>query len=346
MKDEKFAEFKKRLVLEAWLKTFVCAFIVGFALTGLTALICWLAGYDKIWPAFVALAAGLCLTIPAFYFLAFRPTDKKLAVRLDALGLDERILTMNELEGDTSFMAMKQREDAVAALGRVNPKLLKVAVAVPLLIALGACCLFGTGMVVVSAVVDCPDYTQTVTMRSFTIDYSVKGEGTVIGGDSLKQNTRKDESGNVQKLNTFYQAVTEGENAGYVYAEASEGWVFAGWSDGAVNPYRLDTQVNRNKKVVAIFEPVSAPEIPNVGDYINFGGSGENDPDSNYIPPMGGGNGSGSNTHNQTVDNGQNDYGESYNQDKQDGLDKVSGNNNISDGDKGGVGDYFDSIAK
>lgn len=58
---------------------------------------------------------------------------------------------MTELENDPSFIALKQREDALSSLGKVNTSLLKFAISVPLIASVAVVGLFGAGMTTVSA---------------------------------------------------------------------------------------------------------------------------------------------------------------------------------------------------
>ena len=50
------------------------------------------------------------------------------------------------------------------------------------------------------------------------------------------------------------QKVTAGADATRIEAIADEGYYFAGWSDGNVNASRLDTQVSKSMRLIAVFE--------------------------------------------------------------------------------------------
>ena len=56
---------------------------------------------------------------------------------------------MAELENDDSFIAMKQREDAMNAMKSVSSEMLKIAVSVPLIAAVAISATLGTGMTVI-----------------------------------------------------------------------------------------------------------------------------------------------------------------------------------------------------
>ncbi len=342
MNDLIMNKFKKRLLLEAWLKTVVWAFTIAFTTAGVVAIACWLAGFRQLWPALISLGGVLIASVLLLYFLAFRPSEKKLARRLDSLGLDERIVTMTEYKNDDSYIARRQREDARAILNGLSAKLIKVAVSVPVIVACALSLAFGAGMFTVNAAVESPDFSPKVTLRTFTIDYKVEGNGTIVGGKALEQDKKTDDKGKEVLLNTFKQKVQEGADSAYVYAKAGEGFVFAGWSDGEINPYRIENEVKRNKTLVAVFEEIDKVEIPKEYDGLGSNSSG------------GGGSGGGSGggefedgsyeSKTDKVDNGINDYGNTHSQDSQDAVSETSGNPNISDGDKGIIGDYFDTI--
>jgi hypothetical protein len=92
---------------------------------------------------FVALTAAL---IPLFYFLLFRPNTMAVARRFDKLGLDERLITMLELEQDTSYIAVKQREDAKAALAKTKVSALKLSIPLFIILSLVAGLALSVGM--------------------------------------------------------------------------------------------------------------------------------------------------------------------------------------------------------
>ena len=112
-----FEKYRSRVVREGVLKAVFCGLIIGFAVFIVSAAALWFTGVT--WGIWLSLALFLVCTgisVPIFYYAKFKPTAKAIAKRIDKLGLEERILTMMELENDQSFIAMKQREDAVQAL--------------------------------------------------------------------------------------------------------------------------------------------------------------------------------------------------------------------------------------
>ena len=90
---------------------------------------------------------------------------------------------MAELENDDSFIAMKQREDAMKAMKSVSSEMLKIAVSVPLIAAVAISATLGTGMTVAAAVA--PDGGKHFVdglkeKRTYDIAYTVEGKGWVI----------------------------------------------------------------------------------------------------------------------------------------------------------------------
>ena len=71
------------------------------------------------------------------WFILSYPNKKRVAARLDAMGLQERVSTMLALEGEATEIARLQREDAIAQINKVSPKSLKLRVAKKLVIACG-----------------------------------------------------------------------------------------------------------------------------------------------------------------------------------------------------------------
>ena len=75
----------------------------------------------------VAIAVSVtAVTTLLLVLTVYRPTDKRVAHRLDSLGLEERILTMLELQNETTPIAQLQRRDALEHLKQVSPRDLRL----------------------------------------------------------------------------------------------------------------------------------------------------------------------------------------------------------------------------
>lgn len=189
MAGELFKKYYSRLAKEGFLKALVCGLIIGFSLLLISAAVFWLADIERFWLCIVLWAVATAMATPIFYFKAFRPTIKAIAKRVDELGLEERILTMTELEKDDSYIAMRQREDAKAALKTIDAKRLKFAISIPLIVSLSVVAVFGSGMTTVAALSeygvikkgsDIIDDIIQPDPKTFTIEYRVQGEGTIL----------------------------------------------------------------------------------------------------------------------------------------------------------------------
>ncbi len=132
-------KFHRRLVWEAFIKACICGAIIGFGTGTLVMGLSWLTAVCPTavlrLPAFngtwLALAVGVGVTAVSallFYWLRFRPTVRDAARRVDALGLEERTVTMLEAEGDSGLIPTLQRADATAHLSAVPHTRLKLAI--------------------------------------------------------------------------------------------------------------------------------------------------------------------------------------------------------------------------
>ena len=337
-----FGKYYKRLSRQSWVKSLICGLIVGCVAMLVTAFGLWLAGGKMFYLAFVALVVGFA-TAPLFYKFVFKPTTKAVANKIDELGLEERMITMTELEGDESYIACRQREDAVKSLNSVSEGLLKLVVSVPMLIVLSISILLGGGMTAVAALSgagiinsgkDVIDDIKDGQVKSYTIEYEVDGDG-VIEGDIV-------------------QSVVAGQNGTMVTAVALDGYAFLKWSDGLEDPVRCEVKVSEDMKLTAIF--VELEEGEGEGDGEGEGEGGEEGDQGDSEAPSdpseegngdgsngngGNGAGSGGNPNTDKFGDGQKDYRDYWNEAKneadQDMKDKDSN-------DQKTVDDYLNNI--
>jgi len=267
----------------------------------------------------------------------------------DELGLEERMLTMTELEGDNSFIAVKQREDTIATLATINASFLTYAISVSLIVMVSISGFFGVGMTVVSALsatgtvpsgsVLLPGGSEEYVPQEYVIIYQVEGAGQVL--------PMSDESG-------IEQTVSEGLDAEPVMAVADEGWIFVSWSDGRKDPYRQEFAVYENKTLIAIFEEAELGEDLDEKDGEDEGKDSDNKPpngqggsQSNSNKP-GNQNGGGSRYEpaNQVID-GKTYYGGAVYEEAYDkALEEVNQDAELSDEEKDAIGGYFENIKK
>lgn len=329
-----FNTYYIRLSKEGFVKSLLCGLSIAASVLCIIAFSLWMSGTKGFWIAIVTWAAVLVITTPVFYFAKFRPTTKSMAKRIDMLGLEERILTMTELEGDTSFIAMKQREDAKNALEKVNASLIKFAVSVPLIIAVCAVTVLGSGLTTISALADADvikpgkDILDDGKVEFVDVIYSVDDDmHGYIDGD-------------------FIQRVEKGTDCVGVLAVAEDGWVFKKWSDGLEEPFRQDTNIINNVEYIAIFYELDE----NQDSEPDTDGDQDSSKVDDSVPDKKGDGGSNTDTggnggsvkwnpNNQVLDN-KTYYGDIYDDAKRAGLDKVS-QNNFSKISKDLVSDYY-----
>ena len=235
---EHFQKYRSRLVGEGVIKAVICGLTIGFSVDFLVALITWLAGADGLWLSIGLGFISAAVSAPIFYYRRFRPTAKSVARRLDRLGLEERLITMTELEGDESYIALRQREDAQQKLQTVDRRQIKFLLSRAGIVSVCVLAVLGISMTTVSTlsaqgrlpggVIDPP--------ASFSVTYSAKEGGEILGECS--------------------QTVSEGGSATTVVAVAADGWMFDHWSDGISVPSRTDTDIRADLSLAAIFVEV------------------------------------------------------------------------------------------
>ena len=350
MNEKIFKEYFARLRKEAWLKAFFAALAVGFTVLFVSSLAIWLTGFKFVWLAVILWAATTALALPAFYFGKFAPSKKKVAQRMDSLGLEERMLTMVEFEGKAdSYMLRRQREDALAAINNFSAKLIKFAIPVAMIVAVSVSAGLGIGMTTVSAlsasgvIKSGNEIIEDITkpeVPEYELIYEVEGEG-FVNGELF-----------------FIDTVKQGEDGIEVVAEEMEGWAFESWSDGVTEPIRQITNVQENMHFIAIFveldegDPTSGePGEGEEGDTGNVPGDpqegegqpGEGDP-SQSPPQAGGGAGGQYESSNQIID-GQTWYGGSTFENAYDtAMGETTGNGDISGDGQGMIGGYLNGI--
>lgn len=117
----KLRRFRRRLNTEAGIRAGTIGLAVGLA-TMAAVLLYGRLRYQSILLIEAGLAALLLFAVAALicYFVWLRPRKKEVIARVDALGLKERILTMEELKNEDSVIAKKQRQDAKAHLAMLD----------------------------------------------------------------------------------------------------------------------------------------------------------------------------------------------------------------------------------
>jgi tetratricopeptide (TPR) repeat protein len=137
MKENKY--FKKNyneLLIEAILRSIIFGLSAGFAV-GFIVFIVGIITTSNLLLIGIILSTTASLIVGVIkYIYGYRPTNKKVAQRIDELGLEERTITMVELEQSGSYIAQVQREDTKKKLEIFTPKLLSFQIFVKPLIML------------------------------------------------------------------------------------------------------------------------------------------------------------------------------------------------------------------
>lgn len=248
MSDKLFKKYHNKLAFEGVLKAVLCGLIIGFSFLAVLGALFWFMDWKSYWIGLIVWAVVSAVTGFAFYKLKFQPTTKEIALRIDELGLEERILTMTELDGDDSYIARRQREDAYNALNTVQASFLKIVVSTSVIVGVVLSGLAGLGLTTVSALTSMdllPSGLELVeqaradtTKYTYQIEYKVQEE---LGGEII---------------GALLQAVDQGEDATPVIAVPEENFVFIAWSDGLQDPYRQDTAIKHEMTIYAIFLPI------------------------------------------------------------------------------------------
>ena len=267
--------YVKRLKKEALVKALLCALSIGFAAVLVTALVCWFTEFSGYWLFAITFLVPFGAAMPLFYFFVFYPSDKYVAKRLDQLGLKERILTMVEFEGQDSYILQRQREDAIAKLGGVNSKLIKIALS--------------AALIAVPAV-------AIPTATAMTTVYALSEANVIVSGKELIGNLNKDattfeivytikedqkeygllySASNPEGATEITLVVGRGQDGESIMPVAAKGYVFVRWSDGMGDYIRRDVSVQGKIVVTAIFEEIG----------LDVGDDSANDDEGPMKPP-------------------------------------------------------------
>lgn len=328
----------------SWAKSCVWGTVFGLGISSGYLTQCVLFGNTHIWLAGICFLAGLAVFTPLAYVVRFRQDSRELASEIDALGLDERVITMTQFADIDSPMIRRQRADAENILQKVKSGHLKVrpftTLNVFLICALLVC---NVGCCVLACAMPEPLIRRPqATVSKYTVQYTVFGEqgGRILGFTAQK--------------------VGEGETAGAVQAVADANWIFVGWSDGVETAYREDKEVKKDFCVSAIFVPIAEDddaddeEMPDYDPDKSGEGGGDQAPwqtPSDRVRPNGnkgdegdGSSGSPTNPSSQVID-GATFIGDIYGSSVS-GAAEAASNAGLNGSQADMVGDYFGGIAK
>ena len=121
--ENNFYNFKKKFFLESILKSVGFAVSLGFITISLPLLYIKIKGLEFNTLYLILIGLGVSLITFGILFLILRPTNKKIAKRLDKeLDLKQKVQTMIEFEKEDTFMANLQRENTMDILSKFSLK--------------------------------------------------------------------------------------------------------------------------------------------------------------------------------------------------------------------------------
>ena len=355
--------YYNKLIGEGLLRAVFCGLIIGFSAVLVSALVCWYFSFKEVW---LTIVIGVLVTAGAttlFYFLKYRPNLKQISVRIDELGLEERMLTMNELKDDNAFIAQKQREDAMAALQTVKASNIAVTIALSLVLAMPLVAVASAGVTTVyglhvAGILPSGREVLFQIIQPAPQDVKVQFKANVggeVGGYAIQT---------IQEGNSA-EAVVAVPNAGYAFSH----WT---WKEGTTikintSPYFIAEEVYEDTIYTAVFTELETYDEPVYGLGNGEGGEGQQKgpqgPSSDTdLPPSdgesesepnpddegagdGGANSGMGLDENQVLD-GETYYGDLYGDAKDTAMDNISKNDDMSDDMKDFIEDYYDAIKK
>ena len=387
-------KFRRKFKIESLIKSALYSLLVSSILFILIEIVVWVNKLNILISIIPSLVSFI-ISFPLFYFKKFKMSEIQIAKRIDDLGLEERVLTMVELKEDDSIIAKKQREDAIRAIKEVDdikikfkkPSIISTSLVFGLSILVLSLSFRFPDVVIAHGEVSSIEV--SVEGDGFIIDYSKYENLSLI--NAVAEKKKKDEidrinGKGVTELKQFPEAFSNRISVDYKYSETLDatlvldgtnfnkvayeiksdeshilmalpykGFVFIGWSDGCVSPFReID---NYSTDLIALFDEVSSvgEDMPDKqkepGDK-----DGSADSESDGIGPEGNGTGKTSNDDswgdgakgspaNQVI-NGETYYGDIFNQSYQEAIDRIKNNPNLTEAQKKAISDYFESIRK
>lgn len=198
--------FKQKLKKENIIKSLLCSLLVSALIFIFFQLFVWFFHLNiliSIIPSIISFG----ISFPLFYFKKFKYSEIQLAKRIDDLGLEERVITMTELEGNDSFIAKKQREDTIKALKEVNTDNFKIRYKKP---SIFSGLLTALAILILSMSFAFPNIRETIIAHGepkYTIEVSAEGLGFVIDYSKYENQSlinavsKKQEQDRIDKIN-------------------------------------------------------------------------------------------------------------------------------------------------
>lgn len=198
--------FKKKLKKENIIKSLLCSLLVSALIFIFFQLFVWFFHLNiliSVIPSIISFG----ISFPLFYYKKFKYSEIQLAKRIDDLGLEERVITMTELEGNDSFIAKKQKEDTIKALKEVNPDNFKIRYRKP---SIFSGLFTALAVLILSMSFAFPNIRETIIAHGepkYTIEVSAEGLGFVIDYSKYENQSlinavsKKQEQDQIDKIN-------------------------------------------------------------------------------------------------------------------------------------------------
>ena len=357
--NELFVKYRRKLTTEGVLRALLIGALVGLAVMLVLAGVLWYMGNKQlVWLPPVVFAGVTGLLFVILYFAKFKPSETSIARRLDALGLEERMITMTEFQNDDSYIARRQREDAIQSLQQIEASQLKMKLKRGFVVALSIVGVISVGMWALQILMKVgivkpgnqliPEL--LVPPKEYVVEYATSGDGLVEGD--------------------MTQVLLTGESPEAVEAVAMDGWVFVGWDDGMNSPYRKDSNIIDVMDRSGVDSIVLTAVFQELQENADDGGEGEaaGQPGGEQGQGQPGGEGEGEGEgegdgeqegdpsdmegegaggkytpSNQVID-GKTYYGDDYDASREDAANEVTGNTDMGEDQSGAVEKYFENI--
>lgn len=86
--------FMSRLRHGAIKKSLVAGLVTSLFILTVFSAIGWYCGLKEMWLTILIFFSTFAISSILFYIKKYRPTEKKIAITIDELGLEERVITM------------------------------------------------------------------------------------------------------------------------------------------------------------------------------------------------------------------------------------------------------------
>ena len=341
---------------EAFIKALLLGLMLGFAANLLFMTFSLLFMLKIFWVGFVIWGVVSLVAVPLL-FVRLKPTEHEVARRMDELGLMERVVTMNEFKSEKTEIVKIQRKDTYRSVEKVDAKLIKFALSLPLIIVFAVVAVLSVSMSTITTMAATgvietpggdngggilPSPNDEDEIKYFTVTYKVEGKG-MIEGD-------------------MFQVVEEGEDTEPIMAVPDDEYGFFVWlEDGSEEPYRQEFKVVEDLTFTAVFKP-GQPGDPSPDGDPTEGDEGEESDDAQDKPddsesgaqndphqqPSDPSNGAGGQYEeiNQVID-GETYYGGAvFENANQEMIDDLSESDEYSSDEEEIITDYFKTIKK